>query len=265
MSLTFCPLFSGSSGNALLVCAGETRVLVDAGMTGKALTGALLKVGVEPGSLHAIMITHEHSDHIRGAGVLSRRFDLPVYANEGTWLAMEDKVGEVALRNRRVFETGQDFYVRDLDIQSFPIPHDAREPVGYAIHYKGWKVATATDLGHIARDWMQAVQGAKVLMLEANHDVEMLMQGRYPQYLKRRIRGRKGHLCNEDSGKALIQLVESGVQYCVLGHLSQENNLPDLAYQTVEKLLLEAGIACGRDVQLSLANRDCPSPAFRLT
>lgn len=264
MALSFCPLFSGSSGNAIYVGAGETRLLVDAGMPGRSIASALTQIGVPPESLSAILITHEHSDHVKGAGILSRRFDLPVYANEGTWMAMEEKLGEVALRNRRVFTTGEDFFVQEIDVQSFAIPHDAREPVGYALYHKGCKVAVATDLGHIQSGWMDAVRGAQVLMLEANHDVDMLMGGSYPQYLKRRISGQKGHLCNNDTGKALIRLVESGVQNCILGHLSKENNLPELAYQTVAQALTDEGIALGRDVRLDLAHRDHPGMMYTL-
>ncbi|MDR3050212.1 MAG: MBL fold metallo-hydrolase [Oscillospiraceae bacterium] len=256
MSFVFCPLFSGSSGNALYVGADDTHLLVDAGMPLKAILAALDGLGVAPQNLRGILVTHEHSDHIRAAGALSRKFNLPVYANEGTWQAMADKLGEVAPRNQRVFTTGQDFYVENLGVAPFAIPHDAAEPVGLALHARGRKVAVATDLGHIQSGWMRAVSGADLLLLEANYDLNMLENSRYPTVLKQRIRGRKGHLSNEDCGKALCALAQSGVRTCVLGHLSRENNLPELAYQTVRDALLAQDVPCGAGFRLDLAWRD---------
>lgn len=256
MSFVFCPLFSGSSGNCLYLAAGNTRLLIDAGMPAKAILTALETLGVSPAELSGILITHEHSDHIRGVGPLSRKYDVPVYANLGTWTAMESKLGEVPSRNQRVFRTGEDFYVREIGVEPFPIPHDAAEPVGFSLLHHGRKVAVATDLGHIQQGWMRAVAGADLLLLESNHDLRMLENSRYPQYLKSRIRGRKGHLSNGDCGKALCDLVASGVRTCILGHLSQENNMPELAYQTVRDALTEQQIICGQDFRLDMAWRD---------
>ena len=256
MSFIFCPLFSGSSGNAVYVGAGDTHLLIDAGVSAKAVMGALATLGVNPASLQGILVTHEHSDHIRGVGTLSRKLNVPVYANEGTWAAMGGKLGEVSPRNQRVFRTGEDFYIQNIDVSPFAIPHDAAAPVGFALHALGHKAAVATDLGHLQQGWMRAVAGADVLLLEANHDTMMLERGRYPQALKARIRGRNGHLSNEDCGKALCELVASGVRTCVLGHLSDENNLPELAYQAVRDALSARGIACGEDCWLDVAWRD---------
>ncbi len=256
MALVFCPLFSGSSGNASYLEAGNTRLLIDAGLSAKALLSALSSLGVDPATLNGILITHEHSDHIRGVGALSRKLDLPVYANAGTWAAMGGKVGEVAARNQRVFRTGEDFYVRDVGVVPFAIPHDAAEPVGFSLLHGGRKVAIATDLGHIQPGWLRAVSGADLLLIEANHDLRMLETGRYPQRLKSRIRGRNGHLSNADCGKALCELAATGVGACVLGHLSHENNLPELAYQTVREALAAIGIRCGEEYRLDMAWQD---------
>ncbi len=265
MPLVFCPLFSGSSGNALYIGTERTHILIDAGMPAKALSQALDSIGVSPASLSGILITHEHSDHIRGAGALSRQFDLPVYANEGTWGAMEVKLGLIAPKNQRIFLTGQDFYIDELGIAPFAIPHDTAEPVGFAVHAHGRKVAIATDLGHIHSTWLNAVAGAEVLLLESNHDLSMLERGPYPRYLKQRIGGRKGHLSNEDCGKALCQLAQSGVRHCVLGHLSHENNLPELAYATVRDALAAQGIRCGDDISLDMAWRDRVGTRYAIT
>jgi phosphoribosyl 1,2-cyclic phosphodiesterase len=261
MAFVFCPLFSGSSGNALYLAAGDTRLLIDAGVPAKAILGALDALGVAPETLSGILITHEHSDHIRGAGTLSRKLDLPVYANQGTWDAMSEKLGEVATRNQRTFRTGEDFYVRDIGVEPFASPHDAAEPVGFGLLHRGRKVAVATDLGHIQTSWMRAVSGADLILIESNHDLRMLESSRYPQRVKSRIRGRNGHLSNEDCGKALCSLAATGVRTFVLGHLSPENNLPELAYQTVRSALAEQGIFCGdggegADCRLDLAWRD---------
>ncbi len=256
MEFTFCPLFSGSSGNCLLACADDTRVLVDAGVSVRAVLGELAALGVAPDALSGILVTHEHSDHIRSVGALSRRFNLPVYASEGTWQAMEDKVQGVALRNRRAFCAGQDFFVGGLGVQPFSIPHDAADPVGFCLHYAGRKVAVATDLGCLQAGWLQAVSGAHALLIESNHDPDMLARGPYPAALKRRIRGRRGHLANEECARALEQLLPTGLRGVMLGHLSGENNLPELAYEAAHRALSALGARVGEDVSLEVARRD---------
>lgn len=259
MPFCFCPLRSGSSGNALYVQAGNTRVLVDAGLSGRTVEKALCDLSVAPDTLQAILITHEHSDHIKGAGILSRRYDLPVYATEGTWLAMEQKPGlsGVALKNRRVFSSDGDFYIGDLAVSPFSIPHDAADPVGFALLHRGKKICVATDLGHIAAGWMKALEDTDLLLVESNHDPDMLRYHmRYPAMLKRRILGKKGHLSNADCGAAISRLVQSGVCHVILGHLSGETNTPELANQTVCGVLMNEGIRPGIDVQVDMALRD---------
>lgn len=264
MRFTFCPLFSGSSGNSLFIGADKTRILVDAGMPGRSIEAQLRTLGVAPDTLSGILITHEHSDHIKGVGILSRKYDLPVYANEGTWMAMQDKIGGVALKNQRLFYTGEDFYIGNLNVAPFAIPHDAAEPVGYAFHCGHVKAATATDIGHVNDKWMNAVSGSQVMMLESNHDLNMLVCGRYPAQLKNRIKGRRGHLCNEDSARALVELCKGGLQSVILGHLSEENNLPELAFQTAYDALCGAGIRPGEDVTLEVARRDQISGVYTM-
>ncbi len=259
MPFCFCPLRSGSSGNALFVQAGVTRVLVDAGLSGRAVERALKDIGVAPDTLSAILLTHEHSDHIQGVGVLSRRFDLPVYATEGTWGALEGKPGMegVAPKNRIAFAAGEGFYVRDLAVSPFSIPHDAADPVGFSLMYGNQKLSIATDIGHISPGWMNALHGADLALLESNHDPSMLrMSARYPARLKARILGKRGHLSNPDCGKALCQLVKLGLRHVILGHLSAETNTPALALDTVCAVLEEEGIRPQDDVSVDLAYRD---------
>ena len=264
MQLQFCPLFSGSSGNALYVGTDKTKILIDAGLSGAKITTEMDKIGVSPSDLSAILVTHEHADHISGVGVLSRRYHLPVYASFGTWAAMSGKVGAIDAACRVSFEAGEDFSIGDLDVRSFTTPHDAADPVGYAVSAAGMKVAIATDIGAVREGWLREVEGADVLLLEANHDVDTLKASRYPYELKRRILGNRGHLSNDDAGKAAAELARRGVRVIVLGHLSGENNFPELAYASVACVLEEAGLKPGRDVMLSVARRDGRSELFVL-
>ncbi len=257
MEMTFCPLFSGSSGNALYVASERTRILIDAGLPGKAVVDALTQIGVNPASLSAILITHEHSDHVRGAGILSRKFDLPIYATPGTWYAMERAIGPVSQRNRREFYPDTDFYVDEIGVTPFLIPHDAAEPVGYRLSHSTFSVATATDMGIVRKNVLEQLAGVDLLLLESNHDPEMLRHNpHYSQTLKKRILGNKGHLSNEACAEAVLALCNTGVRHVVLGHLSAENNLPELAYSTTCRALSDAGLICGQDVTVDMAWRD---------
>jgi len=163
-----------------------------------------------------------------------------------------------------VFRAGEDFFVRDIGVEPFSIPHDAADPVGFCLLHQGRKVVVATDLGHIQAGWMRAAARADLLLIESNHDLRMLETGSYPQHLKTRIRGRNGHLSNADCGKALCELASAGVRTCVLGHLSPENNLPELAYQTVQDALAAQGIRCGEDFHLDIAWRDRVSTYYTI-
>ena len=266
MQFTFCPLFSGSSGNALFIGAGDTRILIDAGMPGRAIENALKEIGVLPETLSAIAVTHEHSDHTRGVGILSRKYHLPVYANERTFNAMYKQVGEIEARNRRYFESDSDFYIGDLALLPIPIPHDAAEPVGYRVFYGGRSVGVATDMGQMQKRVLKALAGCDVLLLESNHDPDLLMQNpHYSMYLKQRILGSHGHLSNDASAQALLALYETGVRQVLLGHLSGENNTPELALQTATEKLAAAGVRINEDIGLGIAWRDRVSKRFEIS
>lgn len=262
MELRFCPLFSGSSGNALYLGCENTHILIDAGMSGAKITAEMERVGLSPTDLSGILVTHEHSDHIAGVGILSRKYDIPIYANEGTWAAMRSKLGNINERNILIFETGADFHVGHLDITPFSIPHDAAEPVGYSFYAGRSKLSIATDLGVVKESWLRHIEESDLVLLESNHDIDMLKAGRYPYDLKRRILGSKGHLSNDAAGKAALELVRRGVRTIILGHLSGENNFPELAYQSVSCVLQAEGIEPGRDVMLSVASRDGSSGMY---
>ena len=262
MELRFAPLFSGSSGNAVYVGFDAGHLLVDAGMSCARVLEELKRVGVNPADLGGLVITHEHIDHIRGAGVLSRKLDLPIYATPGTWAAMEDKLGAVAEKNIRTFQTEQDFFIGGINVQSFPTPHDAAESVGYCFTVDGKRFSVATDLGCVRDSWMNYVRGSDAVLLESNYDPDMLKAGSYPYELKRRIMGRHGHLSNDDAGEVAAELARHGAKQVILCHLSKENNYPELAMITVRAALEDAGIA--DRVQIAVAAREEPTGVFEL-
>lgn len=256
MSLTLCPLFSGSSGNALFVTDGQTRILVDAGLSGKTVIEALESIGQDPGKLDAVLVTHEHSDHIKGAGILSRKYHLPIYATGGTWRAMEGKLGKIQPECRMEFDKTEDFYIGSLGVVPFGIPHDAADPVGYRFYQGNASAATATDIGYFSSSLKDALKGTDLLLLESNHDPDMLkVNPHYSADLKRRILGRHGHLSNDQCAEAMVDLVNGGTRNFILGHLSGENNTPELALKTNELRMEIEGMRLGEDVWIDLAWR----------
>lgn len=256
MELRFSPLFSGSSGNALYVGCDGAHLLVDAGVSGTRVAQSLAGIDVQPGELNGILVTHEHIDHIRGIGVLSRKYDLPIFATPGTWAAMSGKIGAVAEKNVRVFDPEVNFFMGPIEVVAFPTPHDAAEPVGFAFELDGARLAVATDIGCVRDSWAKYVLGADAAVLESNYDPDMLDAGPYPYELKKRIRSRRGHLSNDDAGGFAVRLIEQGTRQIVLGHLSKENNFPELALKCTECALRQAGIEPNQDARVCVAQRD---------
>ncbi len=245
MSICLSPLFSGSSGNAIYLSDGKTSILIDGGVSAKRMVHALTDLGVAPESLSAILVTHEHRDHTYGIGPLARAFSLPIYATRGTWCGMQELVGDLKKEQRYAILPHQRFRIGTLNLCAIPIPHDANEPVCYTIVADNHKIALATDMGHIEPTVVEALSGAEFVLLEANHDLKMLEEGSYPIYLKRRIAGAWGHLSNDSAATVACMLAERGTKEFLLAHLSQENNLPQVAKSTVEQALKESGFkAC---------------------
>lgn len=268
MKLTFCPLYSGSGGNAILVCGGNTRILIDSGMSGKLTESALDQVGVLPETLNAIFITHEHSDHIKSVGIMSRKYHIPLYANEQTWNSpkMIKTVGNVDRGCMRIFENESDVMLGDLCLHPFSIPHDAADPVGYRIEYLDRSVSVATDMGTMLKRVYEEIRHSDLVLLESNHDPDMLMRNpNYSLMLKRRILSNRGHLSNEMCSKTLVKLCESGVRRAVLGHLSAENNTPELAMDTALAVLTEAHVRPGEDICVDMSWRDRPGNVYTIT
>lgn len=253
--MKFCPLFSGSSGNSIFVASDNARVLIDVGMPGKAIENEILSINENPREIDGIFVTHEHSDHIKGIGVLSRRYDIPIYANELTWKAMFEKIGKIKEHNIKIIDSAFT-EIKDIMVENFETFHDAAKPSGYKIHSKRGKACIATDLGHFSNSVKEALSDADVILLESNHDIEMLKFGPYPYPLKRRILSDIGHLSNEACGKAILDILGDKHKTIYLGHLSKTNNYPELAYETVVSVLRDNSVQLGKDVTINMADRD---------
>jgi phosphoribosyl 1,2-cyclic phosphodiesterase len=260
MSLFFQVLASGSRGNATLVCSEKTRVLVDAGTTCKELKRRLDATPVQAKSLDAVLITHEHNDHVSAAGTLSRKFNLPAYMTRGTLENMPPAVGRCA--SITVFDTGRCFEIGDLRIHPFATSHDAREPAGFIIENNGLRLGICTDLGIATNLVKVRLTGCHGLVIEANHDVDMLLEGPYPWFLKQRIRSPHGHLSNEDACNLLENVHHDELRCVVFAHMSETNNHPDLVLQSCHKLRRSPGWEC---VRFELGKQDDVAAPFQLT
>jgi phosphoribosyl 1,2-cyclic phosphodiesterase len=254
--IRFCPLVSGSSGNSIFIETDGTKILIDAGVSGKKIESCLKKIDVDGGDIDAIFVTHEHIDHIKGVGIVSRRFDIPIYATEATWDAMETCIGNISRKNRKIIYKGENMPLNDMLIKPFEIPHDAADPVGYSVSAGDIKMTVATDIGHITDTVTEAVRDSSVLLLESNHDIDMLKSGPYSYQLKERILGLYGHMANAAAGNLLSDIMSNKLKQVFLGHLSNQNNTPELAFHTVREILDHNGIYVGHDLQVETANRD---------
>jgi len=234
-TLSVCVLASGSRGNATYLYDGQTAILIDAGLSGVEIQRRMAARGLDPNSLDAILVSHEHTDHIQGVGVLSRRLGLTVYISEGTRQASQSALGKLPEVN--LFSCGRAFPIGSLTVHPFTTSHDAEDPAGFTISGNGIKVGLATDLGIVTSLVQEHLQACEILILEANHDARMLIDGPYPWPLKQRIRGRSGHLSNDDAASLLETLQHDRLAHVILAHLSEENNTPEIARKTVRAIL----------------------------
>ncbi len=231
----FSILGSGSRGNSLYIESGQTSILIDAGFSGKELARRLAVHGKEMDALDGLFLTHEHSDHIQGAGVISRRCRLPVYANEGTFQGSDKKLGK--LHKRVEFETGKGVQLQDLEVRSFAISHDTLDPVGYLISDGKVSVACCTDTGKVSHLIARRLSSCDAVVLEFNHDPMMLKNGPYPLFLQQRVRSSQGHLANEEAAAFLQDLLHEKLRYVILAHLSEKNNRPELALKSAAAVI----------------------------
>ncbi len=237
-------LASGSTGNITYVESDQVKLLVDCGFSGKKAIELLSKIDRKPEDLDAILVTHEHSDHIKGVGILARKYGLDVYANEKTWQAMEPKLGKLKTEQKVHFSKEKTLTLGDIDISSFGVSHDAIDPQFYTFQKNNKRFVMLTDTGYVSDRMRGYVKDAEAYLFESNHDLSMLRMGRYPWSLKQRILGDKGHLSNEDGALALAEIIGDKTKRVYLGHLSKENNVKEIARSTVEDILIrkETGV-----------------------
>ena len=263
--LNFCSLYSGSSGNSLFVETENTKILIDAGMSCKKIEEALQSIEVNPSSINAILVTHEHSDHVKGISTISRKFDIPVFSTKETFEAMPTQTEKISENNINYFNLSEKFYINDLEILPFSIPHDAANPCGFKIIKDNkHQISIATDIGHMTKSIVNHLEGSEFVLLESNYDTEVLRCCSYPYKLKSRIAGDTGHLSNAMAGKTISYLLKnSNLSTAMLGHLSKESNFPELAYQTVIDEVISSH-SDNNQINLSVASRDCPSKLITL-
>ena len=260
--MKLCSIASGSSGNCIYVGSDHTHIIIDAGISKKKIEEGLGKIGISGEELDGILVTHEHSDHIQGLGVFSRKYKVPIYATAGTICGIENykSLGKMPEGLFHSIKADEEFSLGELTIKPFAISHDAIEPTGYRIEKNQKSVAVATDLGNYDKYIVEKLKDVNALVLEANHDVHMVEVGPYPYPLKRRVLGEQGHLSNELSGRLLCDILHDDLQCVMLGHLSKENNYESLAYETV-KLEVTLGDTKykGDDIHIVVAKRDTVS------
>lgn len=260
--MRFCSIASGSSGNCIYVGSDNTHLLIDAGISGKRIELGLNEIGLSTRDIDGILITHEHSDHIGGIGVLSRKYGIPLYATKGTFdgVLSSKSVGNIDSSLFNVIKGDESFDIEELRISSINVSHDANEPVAYKISQGSNSVGVCTDLGKYDDNIINSFKGVKALLIEANHDVNMLQVGPYPYQLKQRILSDKGHLSNETCGRLLCKLLHDDMQSIYLGHLSAENNMAELAYEAVRlEIMMDGCKYSPADFEIKVAKRDVRS------
>ena len=265
--MDFFSVASGSSGNCICLGSDQCHVMIDAGISGKRIEEGMNTYDYTTSDMDGVLITHEHSDHIQGLGVVARKYGLPIYATKGTADAIlqSSSVGKIDPSLFHVIEAGKTFFIGNLEIYPMSISHDAADPVAYLVSDGRHRVGVVTDLGSYDADIVSHMEGLDALLLEANHDIHMLQVGAYPYPLKQRILGERGHLSNETSGQLLGQILHDGMQHILLGHLSKENNYDELAYETVRlEISLGDNPYRGNDFPIEVAKRDRPSSLIRL-
>ena len=251
----FCNLYSGSSGNCSFVETDNTKLLIDCGVSSKKLEEALNSINVKTSELDGIIISHEHSDHIKGLATICKKYNIPVYANNATFTNIKQNISDdIKIK----FKTNEKFEVGDIKIFPFQIPHDAADPCGFNLYHDNKKITVATDIGHMENSILKKLDESDFLLLESNYEPDMLKCSKYPYMLKKRILGPNGHLSNEDAGLTISELVKSGLTNIMLGHLSEQNNFPELAYQTVMTSIISRNVDVDK-LKLQVADRYKPN------
>lgn len=257
MSLYFCSLASGSSGNCQYIASETTGLLLDAGLSGKYIHQGLEDIQANISHIQGLFITHEHSDHVKSAGILMRKYKIKLYITPLTYEKVAHKLGKYKEDQVVLIEKNKKFQVGDIWVEAFSVSHDAVDAVAYTFKKEDHKIGVITDLGHVPLEILNHMMDCQLLMLESNHDEDMLNAGAYPYPLKRRILSDKGHISNVAAADAILRTLSLNacLSHVILGHLSQDNNTPALAYETVKAILEENDWKVGEDIGLDLAYR----------
>lgn len=261
--IKFCSLYSGSSGNSYFLEIDGTKTLVDSGKSGKKIIEGLKNIGEDIKDIEAILVTHEHKDHIQSLRMLAKKYDIKVIISEGTYIIMEDELSVIKKENIITFKTGTNFKFKNLNIKSIKIPHDAADPTAYSfVDCEEKKITIATDIGNYDEYILENIKGSDILLLESNYEENILRVSRYPYYLKQRIAGPYGHLSNRDTKEIIKELLDTNIRQIILGHLSKENNTEYIAYDNIYTLLKEA--KKDKKIGLEVAKREEQSNMYIL-
>lgn len=262
--LKCCSLYSGSSGNSFFVQSDNSKILIDAGVSCKKIETALKNnFNLSLKNIDAIFVTHEHIDHSKSLNLISSKYNLPVYASNGTWKALKEKTKDISDNNKKIIDLDKSFDFKDLRIFPFSTYHDAAEPCGFNIYNNNSKISIATDLGYIDDRIFNNLKNSSFIMLESNYEPNILKMSSYPYNLKRRILGKNGHLSNGEAGETISGLMNFGLKNALLIHLSKENNVPEIAYETVVEKLKNRNCILD-NIDLTVAPRDNPSKIFNI-
>jgi len=262
--MRLCVLASGSKGNCTFIEGDNTRILIDCGLSKAEIERRLTTIGIDPSSINSILITHEHSDHIAGLNNFAKKYNCKVFAHPATWNAMEKKVADIKTSNCFSI-TERDFSINELDIQAFGLSHDSAYCLGYSVLNANKKVSQATDLGYIDDSIISQLADSSLVVLEANHDIERLMiNPRYPLYLKQRILSNHGHLNNKDSALAVLKMLGYGIRGLVCAHLSEENNTPDLVLNALNNVVANQGGTLAKEIHVDIAKQDSVGNLYRI-
>lgn len=266
MSLYFCSLASGSSGNCQYIASDTTGLLLDAGLSGKYINQSLEDIHADISQLKGLFITHEHSDHVKSAGILMRKYKLTLYITALTYEKVAQRLGKYSEDQVVIIEKNQKFLVGDIWVEAFSVSHDAVDAVAYTFIKDDNKIGVITDLGHVPFEVLDQMMACQLLMLESNHDEDMLNAGPYPYPLKRRILSNTGHISNVTAAESIVRILSlnSSLGHVILGHLSQDNNTPALAYETVKSILEQNNWIVGEDIGLDLAYRNRVGKLYRI-
>ena len=261
--MKYISLSSGSCGNSHYVETGKTKILVDAGISGKKIIENLNEHEKNLKDLNAILVTHEHTDHIQSVGVISRKYDVPIYTTEKTWEEIKNHIGNIKEKNIIILDKNKKIAIGDIEIDSFQTVHDAVDSVGYTLNNGKKKISIVTDLGVVTQEVFEKIKGSDIAIIESNYDDEMLSFCSYSPSLKKRIRSEVGHLSNNEAAYLAIALVKTGTSKILLGHLSKESNLPQLAFQTVGTILTSHKMG-PKDVSLDVLLRGRVSKMYSI-